>query len=132
MSSYATRFTLSAIAGLFVAGALFAQVGSPVSNWTVPPYRTSGASGGMTTMADISDASIFVAVTPCRVVDTRGAAGPYGAPPMTGNIFRTFDIDSGPCTGIPAGSAAYSLSIGAILPPADGFLKAWPTARRVT
>ena len=35
--------------------------------------------------------------------------------------------DSGPCAEIPAGSSAYSLSTGAILPPANGFLAAWPT-----
>jgi hypothetical protein len=42
------------------------------------------------------------------------------------NFGRTFDIDGGPC-GIPAGAEAYSLNFGAIVPPADGFLTAWPT-----
>jgi hypothetical protein len=42
-------------------------------------------------------------------------------------VARTFDVDDGPCAGIPAGAEAYSLSIGAILAPAAGFLTAWPT-----
>lgn len=122
------RLLVCAVVGLLVAGALFAQVGSRVPNWTVPPYRAQSGSGGLSPMIDISDAAIFVAVTPCRVVDTRTQPpSAYGAPSLATNAPRAFDIDNGPCTGIPAGSAAYSLSIGAILPPADGFLKAWPT-----
>jgi hypothetical protein len=122
-----TRSTLFTLAGLLVAGALFAQAGSRVNNWTVPPYRASGAQGGYTTMVDISDAAIFVAVTPCRVFDTRNANGAYGGPRLLANVARPFDIDGGPCTGIPAGAAAYSMNFGAILPDGDGFLTVWPT-----
>jgi hypothetical protein len=98
-----------------------------VENWTVPPYRSTGSTGGLTTMADISEGSIFIAVDPCRVVDTRGPAGPYGGPALVPGPPRTFDIDGGPCTFIPPNAAAYSLSIGGIVPPNDGFLTAWPT-----
>jgi hypothetical protein len=97
----------------------------PVTNWTVPPYRSSSA--GLATMTDFTPPRAFVAVTPCRVVDTRNAAGPYGGPALSTNVARTFDIDNGPCAGIPAGVEAYSLSFGAIVPAADGFLTAWPT-----
>jgi hypothetical protein len=78
-------------------------------------------------MADISQAIGFTAITPCRVVDTRNAPGPYGGPALATNVARTFDINNGPCTGIPPRVEAYSLSIGGILAPADGFLSAWPT-----
>lgn len=111
---------------LLVSGQVFAQsVDIPVTNWTVPPY--SRPSGGLTTMTDFTPPRVFVGVVPCRVVDTRLAPGPYGAPALATNAVRTFDIDSGPCAGIPVGVDAYSLNFGGILPPADGFLTAWPT-----
>ena len=120
-----TRSTLFGVSGVLLASTLLAQVGGPVANWTVPPYRR--ASGGITTMVDISDAAVFVAVTPCRIFDTRNAPGAYGGPRLAANVLRNFDVDSGPCTGIPAGAAAYSMSFAAILPDDDGFLTVWPT-----
>jgi hypothetical protein len=106
---------------------LSAQAGSTnVSNWTVPPYRAQSSSGGLQTMVDISDAAIFVAITTCRVFDTRDPVGPYGGPRLIANTTRNFDIDSGPCTGIPAGSAAFSMNFGSILPDGDGFVTIWP------
>jgi hypothetical protein len=112
--------------GVGTCGAMLAQPGTAVPNWTVPPYRPSPASGGISTMSDISTASIFVAVTPCRVFDTRNPAGPYGGPRLAANVPRIFDVDGGPCTGIPAGAAAYSMNFGAIFPDDDGFLTVWP------
>jgi hypothetical protein len=100
----------------------------PVANWTVPTYAAkSSHASGLSRMSDISPTVGFTAVTPCRVVDTRNAAGPFGGPALSAHVARTFDIDGGPCSDIPVGVDAYSLSIGAILPPADGFLTAWPT-----
>ena len=118
---------LGIVVGLLGSETVFAQIGDSVPNWTVPPYGASASTGGIRAMADVSDGSIFVAVDPCRIVDTRGPEGPYGSPPLSANVARTFDVDSGPCPGIPAGAAAYSLSFGAIVPPGDGFLSAWPT-----
>jgi hypothetical protein len=115
---------------LAASGVASAQydVGIAAPNWSVPPYRTSGASGGLSTMADISPGVAFVAVSPCRVFDTRGAVGPYGGPRLVANTTRNFDIDSGPCTGIPAGVDAYSMNFGAILPDgANSFITIWPT-----
>ena len=122
-SSYRRRLLLSSVALGFLACAAIAQ-DVPLTNWTVPPYFSSG---GLSPMTDYTPPRAFVAVAPCRVVDTRNAAGPYGGPALATNAVRTFDIDSGPCPGLPAGIDAYSLSFGAILPPADGFLTAWPT-----
>jgi hypothetical protein len=77
-------------------------------------------------MADATGPAPFVAVAPCRVVDTRGPAGPYGGPALAANVTRAFNIETGPCTGLPPAPSAYSLNFGAILPPAVGFLTAWP------
>ena len=113
---------------LFLASsALSGQSDPPVSNWTVPPYTAASRSGGITAMTDFTPPRVFVAVVPCRVVDTRNAPGSYGGPPLATNAIRTFDINNGPCPGIPIGVDAYSLNFGGILPPADGFLTAWPT-----
>jgi hypothetical protein len=105
---------------------LLAQhVDIPVTNWTVPPY--TAATGGLRTMVDVAGPRAFIPVQPCRVVDTRNPAGPYGGPALASNVTRSFSIPGGPCPGIPTVFvSAYSLSIGAILPPADGFLTAWP------
>lgn len=111
---------------LLAATHLLGQIGATVPNWTVPPYTAARAGGGLTTMTDFTPPRVFVAVVPCRVVDTRNANGPFGGPPIPSGFSRTFDIDDGGC-GIPAGAEAYSLNFGGIVPPADGFLTAWPT-----
>lgn len=120
------RVVLFSLVLLASSSLLAQQVDIPVSNWTVPPYRA--ASPGITPMVDVDGPRPFIPVQPCRVVDTRLANGPHGGPALSANVNRTFNIPAGPCLGIPTlGVAAYSLSIGAILPPADGFLTAWPS-----
>ncbi|HET6760541.1 MAG TPA: hypothetical protein VFH13_00495, partial [Gemmatimonadaceae bacterium] len=121
----------------FLPSVLFAQAqpailpnGSMVANWTVPPFRASSAEGGLTTMTDISGGNAFVAMVPCRVFDTRNAVGPYGGPRLLANVTRNFDIDSGPCSGIPPFAGAYSMSFGAILPDgSNSFITIWPTGQ---
>ncbi len=86
-------------------------------------------------MADLSPGIGFVAVTPCRIVDTRGGGvftGTYGPPALVGNaVARPFDINSAPhCAGIPAGAEAYSLNFTVIAAAGafqNAFLTAWPT-----
>ena len=65
-----SRAFLGIVGVLIGAGTVVAQVGISVPNWTVPPYSARSSSGGITTMGDISDGSVFVAIDPCRVVDT--------------------------------------------------------------
>ena len=114
-----TRVGLAAL-GLFSSISVPAQNHDiPVSNWTVPPY-VRPASASLTTMAGIGPL-VFVAIPPCRVLDTRQAGQ---GPPLNANSVRTVSLDSTCMT--PGGVQAYSLSFGVILPPADGFLTAWP------
>jgi hypothetical protein len=54
-------------------------------------------------------ASRFYTVTPCRVVDTRGATGPYGGPALSANSDRTFTL-GGRC-GIPTTAKAVSANV---------------------
>jgi hypothetical protein len=122
-----------------------------VSNWATPLYwqaeatlggartgkmKPAGTQSGATASAESAAASdappataVFVAVTPCRLVDTRAAqgfSGAFGAPSMVANTARTFPVPSSSC-GVPA-AAAYSLNF-TVVPPAGatvGFVTAWP------
>jgi hypothetical protein len=133
MKLYLSRLPLSFLAEILVAGTLVAQ-GSTVPNWTVPPYRGQSASGGLSTMTDVTVAVSFVGVAPCRLVDTRQAGFPagYGPPALTAGSARTFDLNSDPqCSGIPSpvagsGSIAYSLNITVTNTQGPGFLKIYP------
>jgi len=67
----------------------------------------------------------YYTLTPCRVLDTRGPAGPYGAPALAAGASRTF-VFAGQC-GIPAGAVAVAINVIAINPSAEGFLTLFPT-----
>src|SRR5262249_27017966 len=75
---------------------------------------------------------LFVAMTPCRVVDTRASQGfssPFGAPSLAGGVSRTFPLQSSATCSIPAAAQAYSLSIAVVPIGADGFLTGYPTGQ---
>jgi uncharacterized repeat protein (TIGR03803 family) len=70
----------------------------------------------------------FVAVAPCRIVDTRNPNGPFGGPPIPGRTARSFPLTEGdnPC-GIPTSAVAYSLNVTVVPQTTLGFLTIWPT-----
>jgi alpha-tubulin suppressor-like RCC1 family protein len=75
----------------------------------------------------------FYSATPCRIADTRTAAGfpaPYGPPSLAAQSTRTFNIPASPC-GIPSTAAAYSLNFTAIPPGPLGNLTTWPTGQPI-
>ncbi len=78
-------------------------------------FGTPGGAGGLN----------FYPVTPCRVADTRGAAGPLGGPKMEDGETRSFPIPSSAC-GIPATAAAYSLNVTVVPDGMLQYLTAWP------
>ncbi len=66
----------------------------------------------------------FVAVTPCRLVDTRKSGGP-----IQGNTSRDFTVPQlGGCS-IPTTAAAYSLNVTVVPPAPLGYLTIWPTSQ---
>lgn len=69
----------------------------------------------------------FYPVMPCRIADTRKAAGPLGGPGLASNATRSFPI-VGSC-GIPANAQAYSLNFTALPNGALGYLTVWPTGQ---
>ena len=69
----------------------------------------------------------FYPVTPCRVADTRGAAGPFGGPEMDASTRRSFAVSASACH-IPSTAAAYSLNITVVPDGPLSYLTAWPAA----
>ncbi len=68
----------------------------------------------------------FVPVTPCRVADTRNAAGPFGGPSVAGGTTRDFIIPNSAC-GIPSTAQAYSLNVAVVPAGPLGFITMWPS-----
>ena len=70
----------------------------------------------------------FIPVTPCRVADTRNAAGTFGGPSLVAATKRDFAIPASSC-GIPATAKAYSLNVTAVPVEALGYLSVWPSGQ---
>jgi hypothetical protein len=116
-----------------------------VRNWTASPYWWGAAGDGKNVseaLAESGDPALepmgalpsaplpLTAVTPCRIVDTRLANGAFGGPALVANATRTFNLPSGPCAGLPADAAAWSLNftiIGGAGTFQNAFLTAWAT-----
>ena len=69
----------------------------------------------------------FVAMPPCRVVDTRNPDGTFGGPPIQGGTNRTFPIPQGSC-GIPTNATAYSFNVTVVPQGHLGVLTVWPSS----
>jgi hypothetical protein len=101
-----------------------------IQNWSAPPYwhasqsaRAGGELGSKS--AEILSAAVpFVAMPPCRLADTRGPAGPYGAPPMAAGVPRNFTV-VGQC-GIPSDAQAVSFNFTVVRTMGLGYLVAFP------
>jgi hypothetical protein len=66
----------------------------------------------------------FHTLPPCRIVDTRGAAGPRGGPALAANASRAFLV-RGTC-GIPATARAVSLNVTVTQPSHAGSVRLYP------
>jgi hypothetical protein len=76
----------------------------------------------------------FVAISPCRMIDTRVGTGTNAAPFTAGNV-RTYYVggttgfapqggQSGGC-GIPVGATAISATVTVVTPSGTGYLQSW-------
>ena len=89
----------------------------------------SGSSGSVVQIVNpVPMALQFIAISPCRIVDTRNANGTFGGPPIPGNNSRSFPLTEGdnPC-GIPSSAIAYSVNVTAVPQTTLGYLTIWPT-----
>ena len=96
---------------------------------------------GQTVVATPSDAKassattsplVFVAMFPCRVVDTRtgdGLMGAFGPPSLVGGVSRTFPILSSTTCTIPTEAQAYSFDITVVPPGPLDYVTAYPTGQ---
>ncbi len=116
----------------------------PLNNWPTPLYfqptqaetdvseATAGVSRLEPRATSPAGALVFVAMTPCRVVDTRvgqGFTGAFGPPSLTGGVSRTFPIRSSTTCSVPAIAQAYSFNVTVVPHGVLGFLTVYPTGQ---
>lgn len=70
----------------------------------------------------------YYPVTPCRVADTRLAAGTFGQPALVALGTRSYPVIASGC-GIPATATAYSLNVTVVPGRPLGFVTMWPTGQ---
>ncbi|MFI5117104.1 MAG: choice-of-anchor tandem repeat GloVer-containing protein, partial [Terriglobales bacterium] len=88
----------------------------------------SGSSGGLSQLVNPTPSPLqFVAVTPCRLVDTRPDRG--GSGPILGGTFQSFPIPQEGGCNIPTSAAAYSLNVSVVPQGQLGYLTIWPTGQ---
>ena len=149
------QFPLVLLAGSIFATALPAQERLPqvpLTNWASPLYwhpsedESSVVRGMLKGRAPAADADVapsvsaavststplvFVAMTPCRIMDTRpgqGQVGAFGPPTLAGGSTRTVPVPTHPTCGVPI-AAAYSINVTVVPPGPLGYLTAWPTGQ---
>src|SRR5271170_1098462 len=105
-----------------------------VKNHGEPPSSLKGNLTVVSRSASLSPAAAgaatkalqFVAVTPCRIADTRNPMGPFGGPELAANTSREFDIPQSACN-IPSTAVAYSLNITVVPNGFLNYLTLWPS-----
>lgn len=108
-----------------------------LQHWGAPPFFAEDlsvkAAAGVR-LATISGPLPLVAVTPCRVMDTRpayasfGFAGAFGAPAIAGGVAREVPVPLSNC-GIPTNARAYSLNFTVLPVGTLQYLTTWPTGQ---
>ena len=63
------------------------------------------------------------AVSPCRLVDTRQASGPFGGPALANGVTRAFAVEGRCLPAIPSSATAVYVTVTAITPSAQGHLR---------
>jgi hypothetical protein len=134
----------------------------PLTNWAAPLYwqpnqaemaerAKAEAAGGVTPRIEFSASQVspsaltFIAITPCRLVDTRGVAAgfngltPFSGPSLAPSTSVAFPVQSAaeatadttptPCGTIPSIAQAYSFNITVVPKTAGGvaFVTVWPS-----
>ena len=106
-----------------------------VSNWSAPPYwQPASVASGATLVTKAGEAVAvnaapvpFVALSPCRLADTRvenGFPPPYGAPSLTPLVERDFPV-GGHC-GVPVDATAVSFNFTVVRTQGLGYLATFP------
>ena len=98
-----------------------------LKNWQM---RTSSDKVVSNTVGGSNGGLLFIAIMPCRVMDTRsqggsGKTGAFGPPSLVAGLTRVIPVPSSDC-GVPA-SAAYSMNFVSVTPVGQpvGWIAAW-------
>lgn len=128
-------FLLAALPAALNAQSLRPRDPVPLRNWPAPLYWQAGTTPSERASATLpanATPLVFVAMTPCRVADTRtsqGFAAPFGAPSLIAGVSRLFPLQSSTSCAIPAAAQAYSVNITVVPTGPSGFLTAYPTGQ---
>jgi hypothetical protein len=102
----------------------------PVRNWSLPKSTDPLVANQSEMAASSCSRLVFIAITPCRVVDTRGEGGsgktgPFGPPSLVAGQARVVPVPSSNC-GVPAASA-YSMNFVSVTPAGKSvaWIAAW-------
>jgi hypothetical protein len=122
--------TLNSFAGAVVANAAIvpAGTGGAVSVFVTNPTDVVLDIDGYFAPSAGSGSYSFYAASPCRIADTRNAAGPFGGPSMGEGGSRSFAVASAGCA-IPMSAGAFSLNFTVVPPGYLGYLSTWPTGQ---
>ena len=125
-------FAILATASLLPAQSLPADR-IQLKNWTVPTPNKDTLNA-LPAATGTTLGLVFIAMTPCRLVDTRSGSGSsvtgqFGPPSLVGGVSRIFPVPVSQC-GVPV-AAAYSLNVVSVTPVGQsvGYVAAWPDDR---
>ncbi len=133
-SSQPVVSTLNSYDGRIKANAAVVPAGN---NQAVSVFVTDTADvimdiNGYFVSANNNSALAFFPLTPCRVVDTRGANGALGGPQLQNGQPRDFPVLQASACNIPSAAQAYSLNFTAL--PKNGrplgYLSVWPAGQQ--
>ena len=116
----------SASSSTVAAGSVISE--SPAAGTQVSVGSSVALVLSIGSQTQVATALRFVPVTPCRVADTRNAAGAFGGPSIAGGTTRDFIIPNSACN-IPSTAQAYSLNVAVVPAGPLGFLTLWPSGQ---
>jgi uncharacterized protein (DUF1800 family) len=121
-----TRQPGAARLSLVVSLALLGGGLPPEGPGSTPAGAMPGPSAAAPAAIASANAASYYTVTPCRLINTRTANGPYGGPPISGGAAtaRTF-VFAGRCKTSPT-AGAISLNLTVTAPAAAGFVTLYP------
>lgn len=132
MSRMSVGFSVAAVF-CFAAGL---NGDEPIKNWEAPAFWAPGREVVGSREATLGTASVaggstsspmpFVAITPCRLLDTRNNLNPLGGGgPYSANEIRTYSL-VGPCGLPPAAAVSLNATVTNTGSGSFGHLKLWP------
>jgi M6 family metalloprotease-like protein len=126
-SGQPTVSTLNNLTGTVVANAaiLRAGTGGAFNAYVTDASHIIADLNGYFAPPGSPGALAFYPSTPCRIFDTRNAAGAFGGPMLNADGTRAFTVPASAC-GIPASAKAYVTNATVLPIGVFGFLTIWP------